>query len=126
MEKLCIKLLQGTFGVARLNKEEAIPSWGRNNEFYSLTCTTDEISIVCLAESIPKDVQKEGDWRVFKVLGPLDFSLVGILARISEVMAENSISIFAISTYDTDYILVKEERVQAATVALRNAGYEIL
>lgn len=71
-------------------------------------------------------MQQEGDWRVFKVLGPLDFSLVGILARISAVMAEQGISIFAVATYDTDYILVKEDKVQVAIETLRNAGYEIV
>lgn len=123
--KLKMKLLKDKYGVCRLYKTDTIPSWGIEGEFYSVTRTEDELSIVCLQKDIPNNIKCEKDWKVLKVDGPLDFSLVGILASISSLMAERSISIFAISTYDTDYILVKEKDVDEAIRALEDNNYEV-
>jgi uncharacterized protein len=123
--KLTMKLLSEKYGVCRLDKEEAIPSWAYKGEFFSITKTADELSILCLEENIPADIRCEGDWRILKVEGPLDFSLIGILSKISGVLAHQDISIFAVSTYDTDYILVKESNVESAVEALNKDGYEI-
>ncbi|MFY9177249.1 MAG: ACT domain-containing protein [Caldicoprobacterales bacterium] len=76
--------------------------------------------------SIPSHIKCEKDWRILKIEGPLDFSLIGILASISTVLAQKGISIFAISTYDTDYILVKNKDISSAIVALTDEGYEII
>nr|WP_207713948.1 ACT domain-containing protein [Clostridium gasigenes] len=120
-----MKLLKEKYGVCRLDKKEPIPNWGIDGEFYSITKTEDELSIVCLEDNIPEKIQCEKEWRVLKIEGPLDFSLVGILAAISNLMAKNSISIFAISTYDTDYILVKEKYIDKAIMVLVNDRYEV-
>lgn len=124
--KLSIKLLKEKYGVCRLNKNEAIPSWALQGDFYSITKTEDELSIVCLQDNIIENIKCEKDWRVLKIEGPLDFSLVGILSKISTLMANNSISIFAVSTYDTDYILIKEKDINRAIKVLNNDSYEVV
>lgn len=123
---LAMKLLQEKFGVCRLDKDELIPMWVRNSNFYSITKTMDELSIVCSQAAIPSDIKCEKDWRMLKVEGPLDFSLIGILSSISTILARQGISIFAISTYDTDYILVKDKDLVNAINALSNEKYEII
>lgn len=118
MSGLTMKLEKDIFAVCRLHPSAAIPGWVNKTLFTSITRTEDELSIVCEMKQVPEEIQCEKDWRILKVVGPLDFALVGILANISRVLAEASISIFAISTYDTDYILVKEKDLDAAISAL--------
>lgn len=128
-EELTLKLLKEKYGVVRLEKDDSIPTWAFAGEFYSITKTEDELSVVCLEKNIPLDIKNrkcEDGWRILKIEGPLDFSLVGILAKISTLMAENSISIFAISTYDTDYILIKEENIKKAVDILIARQYKII
>ncbi|ERI91084.1 hypothetical protein HMPREF1982_03449 [Clostridiales bacterium oral taxon 876 str. F0540] len=123
---LTMKLLKEKYGVCRLNKTELIPEWARNSDFFSITKTSDELSIVCLQDNIPNDIKCEKDWRVLKIEGPLDFSLIGILASISTILAQKGISIFAISTYDTDYILVKDKDIDNAIDSLIKERYEVI
>lgn len=124
--KLTLKLLNEKYSVCKLDKNNTIPTWAVKGDFFSITKTEDELSIVSLQENIPDDIKCEKDWRILKVEGPLDFSLVGILASISILMAEQQISIFALSTYDTDYILVKENNVEAAICALIKNNYHVI
>lgn len=123
---LTMRLLDEKYGVCRLDKNELIPEWAQNSDFFSITKTSDELSIVCSQDNIPDDIKCEKDWRILKVEGPLDFSLVGILASISAVLAKARISIFAISTYDTDYILVKNNDIDKAIASLINEKYEVI
>lgn len=123
---LTIRLLEEKYGVCRLNNNESIPEWIKNSDFFSITKTCDELSIVCLEKDIPDEVKCEKEWRILKVEGQLDFSLVGILSSISTILAKSGISIFAISTYDTDYILVKEKDVDNAMKALIKNKYEVI
>ena len=123
---LTMKLLNEKFGVCRLNKNELIPDWVKNSDFYSITKTSDELSIVCSQDSIPNNIKCEKDWRTLKVEGPLDFSLIGIISSISTILALKRISIFAVSTYDTDYILVKNKDIDNAILALSNERYEVI
>lgn len=128
-EGLTLKLLEERYGVIRLEKGESISKWVFAGEFYSITKTEDELSIVCLEKTIPLNIKEEKceiGWRILKIEGPLDFSLVGILAKISTLMADNGISIFAISTYDTDYILIKENNIKKAVNTLIAKGYKII
>ena len=118
-----LKLLRETYAVCRLNINEEIPTWALKGDFFSVTKTEDELSIVCLQDKIDNDVKCEKDWRVLKVEGPLDFSLIGILANISKVLADVKVSIFAISTYDTDYILLKDKDLDVAIEALEKNDY---
>lgn len=88
--------------------------------------TDEEFSLVCPTEIVPDNTTERDDgWRAFRIVGVLDFSLVGILAGISEILAANGIGLFAVSTYNTDYILTKAENFDRALDVLRNAGYTI-
>ena len=96
-------------------------------EFYFIGRTDEELSLVCRTEDTPsKTIEREDGWRGFRIQGVLDFSLIGILSKISGVLAENGIGIFAVSTYNTDYILVKEENFGRALDALAAEGYSII
>ena len=123
---LTMKLLKESLAVCRLEINEKIPDFATEGEFFSITKTEDELSIVCSSKAVPEEVKCEKDWRALKVEGPLDFSLIGILSSISSILAKNKISIFAISTYDTDYILVKENDIYKAISSLEEENYEIL
>lgn len=96
-------------------------------EYSFIGKTDEEKSLVCLTADVPANtIQREDGWKAFRIQGALDFSLVGILAKISTLLADNGISIFAISTYNTDYVLIKEENYQRGLDVLRAAGYEIV
>ena len=123
---LTMKLLKEKYGVSRLDKNELIPKWAQNSDFFSITKTCDELSIVCSQDDIPNDIKCEKDWRILKIEGQLDFSLIGILSSISTILAQKGISIFAISTYDTDYILVKNKDIDNAIESLIKERYEII
>jgi hypothetical protein len=94
--------------------------------FFSVTRTPDELSIVCVESQAPDDAKSERGWRVLQVIGPLEFSLTGILAAIAAPLAAAGVSIFAISTFDTDYVLVKEENLAKALDALRAADHRVV
>lgn len=122
---LTLTLLQETFTIHRLDPDAKIPEPALSSPFFAITRTEDELSIV-LPESIDIHSQtSEPGWACFKVEGPLDFGLVGILAGITGVLAETRLPVFAASTYETDYILVKQKQAEAASDALASAGYII-
>ena len=122
---LTLSILPESLSVCHLSPAAAIPSWAFAGEFFSVTRTVDELSLVCAEAHIPADIQAEKGWRGLKVEGPLDFALVGILARLAGVLAQAEISLFAVSTYETDYILIKADRLPQAVKALSEAGYDI-
>lgn len=96
-------------------------------EIYFIGKTDEELSLVCITENTPsKTIERDDGWRGFRIQGTLDFSLVGILAKISGILADHKISIFAVSTYNTDYILVKEENFDRALSILEAEGYSII
>lgn len=98
-----------------------------DSPFYFVGRTDEEISLVCKTEETPEGATERDDgWRTFRIRGVLDFSLIGILSGISTVLAENKIGIFAVSTFNTDYILVKEENFERAIKALDKAGYKVI
>lgn len=121
--KLNLSILNEQFVVHRFAPNTQIPNQVFYTVFYSISRTEDELSIVCPASLQLASDKAETDWSCIKVLGPLDFSLTGILAAISKVLADKEISIFAISTFDTDYILVKIEKLEVAKEVLEKAGY---
>ncbi len=97
-----------------------------SREFYFIGRTDEEISLVCRTEDTPVNTtEREDGWRSFRICGVLDFSLIGILSRISGILADNGIGIFAVSTYNTDYILVKDENYDKAVRVLSEAGYKV-
>ena len=96
-------------------------------EFYFIGRTDEELSLVCRTEDTPVGtVERDDGWRGFRIQGVLDFSLIGILSKLSGILAENKIGIFAVSTYNTDYILVKAENFDRAMSVLADAGYSIV
>lgn len=96
-------------------------------DFYFIGKTDEELSLVCRTEDTPADtIEREDGWCGFRIQGVLDFSLIGILSKLSGVLAENGIGIFAVSTFNTDYILVKEENFARAMAALEAAGYKVV
>jgi len=126
--KLTLSIMDNVFGICKLDPGSEIPAWAYEGSFFSITRTPEELSVVCpessIQANIPEKVREIG-WKCLKVEGPLDFRLTGILAGISRVLADNGISIFAVSTYDTDYILLREKDLKHAIKALEEAGYEI-
>ena len=121
--KLNLNILDGSFSIHRLSPNDEIPHRIYQSQFYSIAKTDEEISVVCPSSLDLDSERSETGWSCIKVLGPLDFSSTGILADISAVLAKADISIFAISTYDTDYILIKSEKIEAAKKALQRAEY---
>ena len=119
-----LKHLPGTYSILKLNPTDSIPSSVLNSTFFSVTKTDEELSIVCESQVAPQSENVEGNWRLLKILGPLDFSLTGILSSIARPLAEEKISIFALSTFDTDYVMVKEDKVEMAIISLQKAGFE--
>lgn len=121
---LALKLLDGRYAVCKLSPDAAIPPalMAGNQEFLSITRTADELSIVCPEALTPKDAKVEGPWRAFKVQGPLDFSLTGIIAKLTAPLAEAKISVFTVATFDTDYLLVREKDLEGAVSALERVS----
>jgi uncharacterized protein len=119
-------VLDDELAVARLDATDPAPAWAEQGSISSVTRTAEELSVVCAAAAIPAHVQAERGWRCFRVAGRLDFSLTGALASIAGPLAAADVSIFAISTYDTDYILVREQTVAAAIECLRAAGHDVI
>lgn len=113
-KKLQLIVVPGVFAVCRLGASDQLPAWATQSAFFSISRTFEELSVVCLQNDVPITVQAERGWKIFKVMGPLDFALTGILASLAAPLAQAQISIFAVSTYDTDYVLVKEEAFQKA------------
>lgn len=115
--------MDGLFTIHRFPRETSLPPLEERLTLFSITQTAEELSIVCDSWSAISGTDQEPGWRALKVVGPLDFALIGILAGISGALGKAGISIFAISTFDTDYILVKEKRLDDAVQALKEAGY---
>lgn len=121
---LTLEILPQKFSVCQVS---SISTDDLASDFTFFAKTDEELSLVCPIENVPENTSaREDGWRVFRITGVLDFSLIGILAGISSLLAEAGVGIFAISTYNTDYILVKEENIPPAEAALKNAGYNMV
>ncbi|MBQ9442823.1 MAG: ACT domain-containing protein [Lachnospiraceae bacterium] len=119
-----LKKLEYDLSVCKL---EDIRDIDLGRDFFFVGRTDEEISLVCKTKDIPeKTVERDDGWRGFRIRGVLDFSLIGILSKLSGILAENNIGIFAVSTYNTDYILVKKENFDRAMDVLKDAGYTII
>lgn len=113
-------------GIARLSSTDAVPEWALVSKFFSITKTDDELSVVCDQSLVPLGVKFEGGWRCMKVKGPLDFGLTGVLSSLAAPLSEAKISIFAISTFDTDYLLMRNDSVTRAIDVLKEAGHTFI
>ena len=121
-----LTILAETFAISKLDKGAPIPSWASSTGWCSVTRTDDELSIVCPERQVPADIISNRGWKCLKVAGPLDFALTGVLASLLNPLAEASISVFSVSTFDTDYLLVKTESLAATARLLSLAGHRIL
>ncbi|MFB0981778.1 MAG: ACT domain-containing protein [Alteromonadaceae bacterium] len=126
MSTLTLKLLEETFAIHSLASDIDIPKAVFDAPIFFIAKTYEETSIVLPQAIIMPSDEVEKDWQAFEVVGPLDFTLTGILSKISTILANEKISIFAISTFDTDYILVKSTNVSLATAALISNNYQII
>ncbi|MDO4523590.1 MAG: ACT domain-containing protein [Eubacteriales bacterium] len=118
-----LKKIDHNFTVCKVESEQDLIT---GKDFYFIGKTDEEISLVCITDDTPANtVERDDGWKAFRIQGVLDFSLIGILSKISSILAENKIGIFAVSTFNTDYILVKEENYEKALDALAKAGYEV-
>jgi hypothetical protein len=123
--ELKFRWLQGPYAIVRLAPEAVVPEWASKGEFFSITRTAEELSIVCSAENLPTDVQSSHRWQCFKLEGPFPFSMTGVLLSFIEPLSSSGVPIFAISTYDTDYVFIQDEYVGMALTGLQEAGHEL-
>jgi hypothetical protein len=123
---LPLVILPDRLAVCRLAANAPFPDWARPGYLLALVRTLDELSVVCEERLVPPEVRAERGWRALQVQGSLDFSLVGVLAAILAPLAEAGVSVFALSTYETDYILVRESALERAVQSLTQAGYLVL
>ena len=125
MESISLQFscVPGEFAICRLPAGSAVPLWGLKGSFFSSTGTPEEVSLVCLAAQVPADIQHQAGWACLKLHGPFPFDLTGILASFLEPLSAKTIPIFAISTFDTDYVLVPQGSLDQAMTALGEAGH---
>jgi len=120
-----LSLLKEKLAVCKLEKSAPIPGWLTEGEFFSVSRTFDELSLVCLQESVPDGIQCNKNWRCLQVEGPLDFGLTGVVASLTAPLANAMIPVFVISTYDTDYVMVKDADVEKAICVLSAEGHSV-
>ena len=125
LKKLSLSLLPPTYAVCQLHPDKHIPYWALLGDFVSLTRTPEELSIVCQQDNVPEDIEAERGWRCVQVQGAFDFSVAGVNASLAVPLANADISVLAIATFATDYLLVKEENIERALLVLEHAGHFI-
>jgi hypothetical protein len=113
----------GRFAVCKLPPDSAIPGWATAGDMFSVTRTAEELSVVCRQEMMPAGTQAEIGWRCLRVAGTMPFTLVGVLASLAGLVAAAGVGVFVVSTFDTDYLFVKEAEFPASVAALRRAGH---
>ena len=120
-----LEVLPERLAICRLDPEDGLVDWDPSGDFLSITFTEAEISVVCDEAVAPADADCERGWRCLRVDGPLDFELVGVLASLTRALAEAGVSVFALSTYETDYLLVRGAVLDRAITALEGAGHTV-
>jgi uncharacterized protein len=120
-----LSLLTETFTICRLAADAAVPEWAMQGQFFSITRTSDELSVIAEMAIVPERLQNPVGWRVMKVHGPFDLDEVGVLAALVAPLAAAGVSVFTVSTFDTDYLLVQCIQLHEAVTALRNASHTV-
>jgi uncharacterized protein len=123
---LKFRQLPDLYAIVRRPPQAPIPEWATKGDFTSITRTTDELSIVCAANNLPADLHSESHWICLELEGPFPFSQTGVLLSFIEPLSNNGVPIFAISTFDTDYVLISKDHIDQAVDLLREAGHELL
>ena len=117
--------LDELYAVGRLDPDSELPNWLRNGHFWSATRSASELSLVCRQEDVPAEASAERGWCALEVAGPLDFSLTGVVASLCSPLAEAEVPIFLLSTFETDYLLVREHDLGRSVEALTAAGHQV-
>lgn len=125
MRTLSLMLLPGRFAVCRLDPAANLPSPAGRDGFWSVTRTAEEISVVLPESAAQPEWRIEAGWRAFQVAGPLAFGLTGVVASLTQPLAEAGVPVFVLSTFDTDYLLVKEQNLEHAQETLAGAGHAL-
>jgi len=126
-----LTLLPGELSICRLPPGAGVPAWATPSKveargpLTSVSWTVEETSVVCASALVPMDVQADSGWRALEVMGPLDLSLTGTLASLAWPLAEAGVALFALSAYDTDYVLIKAASLEPAVAALTAAGHRV-
>jgi len=123
--RLTLLDVAGRFAVCKLPPDSAVPAWATAGDVFNVTRTGEELSVVCRQEMVPSGTQAEVSWRCLRVAGAMPFTLVGVLALLTGPVAAAGAGVFAISTFDTDYLFIKEAEFQTAVAALRGAGHSV-
>ena len=126
LRKLTLKILPNRLAVCRLDADAPLPGWIDESDFSSITRTEKELTIVCDEELVASGTTSETGWRCIEVEGPLDFSETGIVFSLTRPLAESGVAVFLISTFDTDYLMVKEKDLAEAIDVLTAAGHEVV
>ncbi len=124
-EPLVLSVLAGRYAICRFHPEAALPAWAEGGAFCSATRTKDELSVACEEQAVPEGVKAEKGWAALKLHGPMELGTTGVLAALVSPLAEAGLPVFAISTFDTDYVLVRAGSVGEAVAALKRAGHEV-
>lgn len=122
---LTLSVREEKLAVCSIGPESEIPAWAVDGPFFSLTRTEDELSIICPEACVPSDVACEKGWRALKLEGPFDFDMTGVLVSVTAPLAEAGVSVLAIATYETDYVLVREDQLGAALSVLARVGHTV-
>ena len=117
--------LDELYAIVRLEPDADVPAWARTGHFWSITRSDSELSIVCPQDDVPPDASAERGWCALEVAGPLDFSLTGVVSSLVAPLAEEQIPIFLISTFETDYLLIREPDLHRSVAALTSAGHSV-
>jgi hypothetical protein len=117
--------LPGEYSICSLTPEEPLPDWDIGEGFYAYVRTDEEQSIICQTSQVPPGITQEADWCCFAVEGPLEFSQVGVLADLLHPLASAGVPVFVVSTYQTDYIMIKQEQQDTARKAWNKAGHMV-
>src|SRR5262249_15378315 len=120
-----LRVVDGTFAICGLEATAPVPAWATSGDFFSISRTAEELSVVCRQDAVPEGVRSERGWRCLRVAGTIPFAVVGVLASLTASLAEAGVSAFAVSTFDTDYLLVQETNWPRAVAALRRHGHEV-
>jgi hypothetical protein len=123
---LVLHLQPGEYAVGRLAPDAAVPAWADGPGFSSITRTADELSVICPATRVPAGVKHDRGWRLLKLAGPFEFTATGILSSVLEPLARAGLSSLAVASFDTDHVLVKADRLDAAALALQAAGHKVI
>lgn len=118
-------VLDDLYAIVRLEPDAPLPGWARGGPFWSITRSESELSVVCRQDDVPADASAERGWCAFEVAGPLDFSLTGVVSSLVGPLADEDVPLFVVSTFETDYLLVREHDLQRSVETLTSAGHSV-